>query len=239
MTKGMTIWRPKRQAQLTSQDHLDAQINFLLGYLPSRIDLAEEMIEKKQKHLVMTKLTWGWGVVVGGLVDFWSNYNLNNRTLGNFGDINAWWGYGGVGFYAIGFGFPYIIGLNEDNLACHASDFLRTLREYRLGQGLDDLFASQMSIDSIRAVVSEFDAWVRIKLACITDFEGDMIEAAEVAYLLDEFIAALNLRVGIEEATRSVSKKSDPELSYQDYGNRILTDLDLDFQTNPAPESFF
>lgn len=234
----MTVWRPQRQAQLASQDHLDAQINFLLGYLPSRIDLAEEMIERKQKHLVLTKLTWGWGVVVGGLVDFWSNFNLNNRTLGNFGDINAWWGYGGVGFYAIGFGFPYIIGLNEDNLACHASDFLRTLREYRLGQGLDELFSSRLSIDSIKAVVGEFDAWVRIKLACITDFEGDVIEAAEVAYLLDELNAALNLRVGIEEAARSGSKKSDFESSSQDYDTNILDGLlDLNFQTSAAPES--
>ena len=178
----------------------------MLSALPFQIDLAEEKIEKKVKFLVFQKLTWGWAVVVGGLFDFYSDFVNNNRTLGNFGDISAWWGYGSTGFYAIGFGFPYILSLPEDNLPCHSSDFQETLDQYKLTNGLDELFASSLPISGIRAVVGEFDSWVRIKIACITDFESDYIEAAEVAYLLDELNAAINLRIDVEESERDSMK---------------------------------
>ena len=189
--------------------HLDAQIKYILAALPFQIDLAEEKIEKKVKFLVFQKLTWGWAVVVGALFEFYSDFVLMNRTLGNFGDISAWWGYGQVGFYGIGFGFPYLLGLPEDNLPCHSSDFQETLEQYKLTNGLDELFATSLPISAIRAIVSEFDSWVRIKIACITDSEGDYVEAAEVSYLLNELNAAMNLRIDVEESERDSKKESE------------------------------
>jgi hypothetical protein len=200
--------RPKRQALSDPKAHLDAQIKYILAALPFQIDLAEEKIEKKVKFLVFQKLTWGWAVVIGGLFDFYSDFVNNNRSLGNFGDISVWWGYGSRGFYAIGFGFPYLLSLPEDNLPCHSSDFQATLDQYKLTNGLDELFATSLPISSIRAIVSEFDSWVRIKIACITDSEGDYVEAAEVSYLLGELNAAMGLRIDVEEAERDSKKES-------------------------------
>ena len=201
------LLRPKRQTTSDPKTHLDAQVAYILAALPFQIDLAEETIEKKVKFLVFKKLTWGWAVVVGALFDFYSSFVLNNRTLGNFGDVSTWWGYGQTGFYGIGFGFPYILGLPEDNLPCHSSDFQETLEQYKLTNGLDDLFATSLPISAIRTIVGEFDSWVRIKIACITDSEGDYVEAAEVSFLLDELIGAMNLRIDIEEAERESNKK--------------------------------
>ena len=205
-TDNAHLQRPKRQSFSNAKTHLDAQISYLLAALPFQIDLAEEKIEKKVKFLVFNKLTWGWAVVVGGLLDFYSDFVKNNRTLGNFGDISAWWGYGTRGFYALGFGFPYLLSLPQDNLPCHASDFLEVLNDYRLSNGLDELFSTSLPVSSIRKIIGEFDAWMRIKIACITDVASDHVEVAEVVYLLDELLAAVNLRIDIEEAEREKIK---------------------------------
>jgi hypothetical protein len=191
--------RPKRQINIDPKLQLDAQISYILAILPFHLDLAEETIEKKVKFLVFNKLTWGWAVVIGGLLDFYSDFALNERDKGNFGAIGTWWGYGTTGFYAIGFGFPYILGLEEDNLPCHSTDFFETLDQYKLKNGLDELFASQLPFSTIRAIVGEFDSWVRLKVACITDFEGSYVEAADVLFLLDELSTAMNLRIDVEE----------------------------------------
>lgn len=89
-----------------------------------------------------------------------------------------------------------------DDLPCHSKDFLDTLDQYRLTNGLDDLFSTSLPISGVRTIVGEFDTWVRIKIACITDFEGDEIDAAEVSYMLDELNAAMNLRIDLEESSR-------------------------------------
>jgi hypothetical protein len=67
---------------------------------------------------------------------------------------------------------------------------------------LNELFASSFPISVIKTIVGEFDSWVRIKIACITGSGSDHIEAAEVSYLLDELIAAFNLRIAVEEGER-------------------------------------
>jgi hypothetical protein len=124
--------RSKRQTLSDSKGHLDAQIAYLLAALPLQIDLAEEKIEKKVKFLILNKISWGWAVVIGALLEFYSDFSIMNRTQGNFGDITAWWGYGQIGFYGLGFGFPYLLNLPQDNLPCHASDFLETLAQVPL-----------------------------------------------------------------------------------------------------------
>lgn len=219
--KTFLLKRPKRQIDPKNdpKDHLDAQISFILTVLPFFIDWAEETIEKNVKFLVANKLTWGWAVVVGGLLDFYSDFVLKGRESGNFGDIATWWGYGTTGFYAIGFGFPYLIGLEEDNLPCHSTDFSETLDQYQLTNGLDQLFGSSLTLSTIRAIVSEFDMWVRIKIACITDFEGSYLEAAQVIFLLDELNTAMNLRIDIEQARRDQSDSVFTEKTIEDYFN--------------------
>ena len=86
---------------------------------------------------------------------------------------NFRWGYGSKGLYAAGFGFPYLLDQTVDDLPCHSTDFLETLDQYRLTDGLTDLFGTRLPIAAIRSIVAEFDTWVRIKAASITDFEGD------------------------------------------------------------------
>jgi len=134
--------------------------------------------------------------------------------MGNFGSISDYWGYGMVGFYALGFGFPYLLDLPEDRLKCGATNFLETLNQYKLSNGMMDLFDTNLPISDIKTIVGEFNAWVRIQVSCITSFEGDLIEAAEVGYLLDELNAAMATRLDLEEAARkeimmNISKEKD------------------------------
>jgi hypothetical protein len=67
---------------------------------------------------------------------------------------------------------------------------------------LDELFSTSLPISAIRQIIGEFDTWVRIKVACITDSASNHVEVAEVAYLLDELSAAFNLRIDVEESDR-------------------------------------
>jgi len=230
--------RPKRQINTDPKLQLDAQISYILAILPFHLDLAEETIEKKVKFLVFNKLTWGWAVVIGGLLEFYSDFALNERDKGNIGTIGTWWGYGTTGFYAIGFGFPYILGLEEDNLPCHSTDFLETLDQYKIKNGLDELFASQLPFSTIRAIVGEFDSWVRLKVACITDFEGSYVEAADVLFLLDELSTAMNLRIDVEE-TESGSGLSQRAEGFEDNlieDDHISPDFFSDDYYYPAPK---
>lgn len=195
--------RPKRQALGDPKAHHDAQISYLLAVIPFYIDKAKEEIEIKQKKLVFYKIGWGWSIIIAGLLDFYSNFLNNNRTLGNFGDVSTYWGYGMTGFYAVGFGFPYLLDLPEDRLKCGAANYLETLDQYKLTNGLDDLFQSTLPISDIKTIVAEFDSWARIQVGCISDFESDLVEAAEVGYLFDELNAAMNVRIDLEEASRN------------------------------------
>lgn len=125
------------------------------------------------------------------------------------------WGYGSKGFYAVGFGFPYLLDQTVDDLACHSKDFLETLDQYKLTNGLDELLSTGLFVEAIRTIVGEFDSWVRIKVACITDFESDHVEAAEVSFMLDELNAAMGLRIDLEESEREQEMDSmmDPEMN--------------------------
>jgi len=151
-------------------------------------------------------------------LDFYSNFLTNNRTLGNLGTVSTYWGYGGTGFYAIGFGFPYLLDLPEDRLKCGAADFLESIDQYRLTNGLGELFQSTLPIADIKTIVAEFDTWVRVKLGCISDFETDLVETAEVGYLLDELNAVMNIRIDLEETARNEITNEDVKTNEIDDG---------------------
>lgn len=207
------VERPKRQVIADPRSHLDSQIGYLIGVLPFYVDQAKEEIEKKQKKLVFIKMSWGWSILVAGLLDFYSNFLLNNRTLGNFGTVGNYWGYGMTGFYALGFGFPYLLDLPEDHLKCGASNFLETLNQYKLANGLEDLFQTNLPISDIRTIVAEFNSWVRIQVGCVSNFEGDLVEVAEVGYLLDELNAAMNIRLDLEDVARKEKVTMDNDVT--------------------------
>ena len=87
------------------------------------------------------------------------------------------------------------------------------MSEYKLNNGLSELFSTSLPISSIRAIVGEFDLWMRVKTACITNFASDHIEVAEVVFLQDELLAALNLRMDVEETERNKMTAPDQEPS--------------------------
>jgi len=66
------------------------QIAYLLAAIPFQLDLAEEKIEKITKFLVFKKVIWGWSIVIAGLLEFYSDFLIQNRTTGNIGDVGVW-----------------------------------------------------------------------------------------------------------------------------------------------------
>jgi hypothetical protein len=164
-----------------------------------------------QRFKVFKRVTQGWAIVIGSWLDFYSDIVINNRTLGNFGSFTNIYIYGGKAFYGVGFGFPLLLGLPEDKLKCGSKDFLKTIDEYKLNNGLNDLFASGLPISAVKSIVGEFDIWVRTKIACILDFEAEIKEAAEIGFSLDELNAAMNLRINIEEAEREEAEEQSTQ----------------------------
>jgi hypothetical protein len=160
-----------------------------------------------QRFKVFKRVTQGWSIVVGSWLDLYSDFVINNRSLGNFGSITNVYVSAGKGFYGVGFGFPLLLDLPEDNLKCDSSDFLRTLDKYQLTDGLGKLFASSLSISAIKSIVSEFNIWVKTKLACILDFEAEIKEAAEIGFALDDLNMAMNLRIDLEASDRAKIEK--------------------------------
>ena len=64
--------------------------------------------------------------------DILSDYVANDRTLGNLGDITVIYNYGFLFTYGIGFGFPLLLGLPDQEKSCGRHDFLDTLAQYDL-----------------------------------------------------------------------------------------------------------
>jgi hypothetical protein len=196
--------RHKRQSTFSdARSHHDATIAYLLSAIPNQIERAIEVTETAQRFKVFKRVTQGWAIVIGSWLDVYSDFVINNRSLGNFGSLTTVYANSGKGFYGVGFGFPLLLGLPEDKLLCGPQDFLRTLDEYQLTGGLADLFAGDAPASAWRSVVSEFDLWARTKLACILDFEAEIREAAELGFALEQLTAAMNLRIDVEEADRS------------------------------------
>ena len=199
--------RNKRQSSSSTfsdpKSHHDATIAYLISSLPYRIDSAIEVAEMSQRFKVFKRVTQGWSIVIGSWLDAYSDFVINNRSLGNFGSMTNIYTYAGKTFYGVGFGFPLLLGLPEDTLKCSADDFLKTLDKYQLTSGLGDLLSSSLSVAAIKSIVSEFNIWVRTKLACILDFEAEIKEAAAIGFALEELNTAMNLRIEAEASERS------------------------------------
>ena len=223
-SNSLQLTRPKRQAFTDPKAHHDATIAYLISAIPYQVENAVAITEMSQRFKVFKRVTQGWAIVIGSWFDIYSDFVINNRSLGNFGTFTNIYIYGGKGFYGVGFGFPLLLGLPEDTLKCGPSDFLKTLDEYKMRNGLNDLFASDLPISAVKSIVGEFDIWVRAKLACILDFEAEIKEAAEIGFSLDELNAAINLRINIEEEEREEAAQN--EATTNSYYRRS----DLDYQ---------
>jgi hypothetical protein len=209
--------RLKRQAFNDPKAHHDATIRYLLSEIAFRTEHAIDLAEMTQRLKVFKRVTQGWSVVIGSWFDIYSDFVINNRSLGNFGTYPNIYAYGGKGFYGIGFGFPLLLGLPDDKLKCSSADFLETLAKYKLTNGLNDLLASSLPISAIKSIVSEFDVMARLKLACILDFESDIKEAASLGFLLDKLNTAMDLRIDLEESERkktSTTRNDDNDYRY-------------------------
>ena len=74
----------------------------------------------------------------------------------------------------------------------------------------------QFGVKSARSLISEFDTWVRLDLACILDEEDNCQSAAEVKWTLDNLIAAYNARLDLEESGSHGYRRSSPH-EYHSY----------------------
>jgi hypothetical protein len=50
--------------------------------------------------------------------------------------------------------------------------------------------------------------FLRVKIACILDFETEITEAAEVLFAIDELNAAMNLRIGLQQEDEDKNKET-------------------------------
>lgn len=99
--------------------------------MPHQIENAIELTEMSQRFKVFKRVTQGWSIVVGSWLDLYSDFVINNRSLGNFGSMTNIYVAAGKGFYGVGFGYPLLLGLPEDKLKCGPEDFLKTLDKYQ------------------------------------------------------------------------------------------------------------
>lgn len=191
--------RPKRDTYAGDpKGYLDAVIGHLIFSIPVKITEAKEASEADLRLAVAKRVTQGWSIMLGSWKDILSDYVENNRTLGNLGDYNVIYNYGFLASYGVGFGYPLLLGLPEDQLDCDANNFVNTLNKYGLQGGINGLLASGASKAIAASLIAEFDLLVRVRISCILNRDADNIEAAEVLWALDKLVAALNLRLGLE-----------------------------------------
>lgn len=191
--------RPIRRAHLDPKQHLDDQIEYLVAEVPIKISDAVKVIENIQQFKIFKRVAQGWSIVVGSWLEIFSDILIFNRTKNHFGGMTTIYNYGVKGFYGVGFGFPLLLGLPESDLDCNEEDFYLLTSKYRLANGLKDLMASGIPVPAIQSVISEFEIIIRAQLGCILEFDGEIPEAADVTFILDDLITAMQLRLGIED----------------------------------------
>ncbi len=180
------------------KQHLDDQIAYLLAEIPHKIRKATRVTENLQHFKIIKRVAQGWSIVIGSWLEILADILIFNRTSGHFGGMSNIYNYGVKGFYGVGFGFPLLLGLPESNLPCGESDFHYLVNRYHLGKGVKELIVSGMPISSIQSTINEFDILMRAHLGCLLDFDGEVIEAAEVTFSLDDLVTAMQLRTRME-----------------------------------------
>lgn len=195
--------RPKRQQGAGATDQaafIDQMISHLLSLIPLQIQEAVDQSEAEIAFLLLKRRVEGWSIIVGSWNDCIGEWLQNGRTIFNFGGVATIYNYGFLFFYGLGFGLPLLVGLPEEKLACGVKDFRKVLQEY----GMDEPDAvarlvDQFGPETARSVVSEFDTFLRLRLACVLDRFDQTEAAADVEFSLDEVSSAISLRLDLEE----------------------------------------
>ena len=195
-------------AAASGKDRLDGQVNYLLNDLPGKIETAVAAIEAGIGKSLTKSITQGWSIVFASWKEIYGIYKTEEKTLSTLTPADLYT-YGFLGTYGVGFGFPLLLGLPERQLSCGAYDFTSLVDRYGLAGGVAGYYPSHdhalgASLDSR---VAEFDLLVRAKLDCVLSQENDYLEAAEVAWALDELSAALSARIACEEQPEAVYGK--------------------------------
>ena len=68
----------------------------------------------------------GWSILVASWLDTYSDILINNWTLSDLGGLPVVYRYGFIVFYGIGFGFPYLLNMQDPILQCSSKDFAGT-----------------------------------------------------------------------------------------------------------------
>lgn len=217
--------RKRREAGggLTAAERLDSQIAHLLGELPYKLDAARGAVEEDISRAGFLSASQGWSILVASWLDILEDIVANNRTLSNVGgtaeaddttiagsfglvaagDIDVFlYDAGFLFFYGLGFGLPLILGLPDDTLSCGSENYNTLVDRYGLTNGVSGFLPAPQT-SSLSSRISEFELLASSQLDCILSKEDDSLEAAEAAWALEELIAALNLRLELEEAQGS------------------------------------
>jgi len=178
-----------------SVHHLDQVIQHWIYKTPNLIDDAVFVSEKDTRLVVAKRVTQGWSIVVAGLKDIVGDFVLNNRTLGNLGDdYTVVYTYGFWFSYGIGFGFPLLLGLPEETKGCGRQNFLQTLYEYELQDGVAGLKNRGASTNDISSIITEFEAVVGTRMNCLSGEEN--VESLKALNAVRNLIAAMYARIG-------------------------------------------
>lgn len=221
--------RKRRDASHTSaKERLDNQIYYLINELPDKIEAAKAAVENDIQVSNLLSLSQGYAILTASQLDILEDVVNNNRTFTNFagtmeseglvgspgaGSIivsdgaiaDVLYDYGFLGLFGLGFGLPLVLGLPDYILGCDSSDFNSLVETYGLSHGVGSyLPAHDDSLTaSLASRVAEFELLSATKISCILGAEDDSLEAAEVAWALEELTTALNLRLELEDAHES------------------------------------
>jgi len=182
-----------------SAHHLDQIIDHWIYKIPNLIDDSVFQSEKDLRLTVAKRVTQGWSIVLASWKDILSDYVENERTLGNLGDdYTVVYNYGFLFAYGIGFGYPLLLSLPEETKSCGRQDFLRTLYEYELQNGVQGLLARGASNSDVVSILTEFETIVATRLNCLSNDEN--IESLKALNAVKNLIAAMNARSSITTA---------------------------------------
>ena len=112
-------------------------------------------------------------------------------------DYKVVYNYGFLFTYGIGFGYPLLLGLPSDSKDCGRQEFLRTLYEYELQNGVNGLLHRGASASEVSSIVTEFENIVSTKLFCLSGDEN--IESLKALNGIQNLIAAMRARISVDE----------------------------------------
>eukprot|EP00096_Caligus_rogercresseyi_P012064 TRINITY_DN494_c0_g1_i2.p1 TRINITY_DN494_c0_g1~~TRINITY_DN494_c0_g1_i2.p1 ORF type:complete len:225 (+),score=56.89 TRINITY_DN494_c0_g1_i2:291-965(+) len=184
----------------SASQRLDAQISYLISKIPGLLHTAKDSINSAGSSKELRYQVYGASIILASWKEVIAEWIIEGRSLMDFGGTGTISNYGFLIFYGFGFGLGTTWAISPfSEITCGPYEFKEILQEYGFSDGIAPYLGTDYQDSlSLSPRICEFEAVLKMKLNCILSLESESMEAADVAFAIEELIEAMKIRLDWE-----------------------------------------